>query len=148
MRDWWTKWYWGSFPPSTSVSYANSHTTNYSTVTIIYYLGLKQYPSSGRSIKWTQSQFTPRNPKKFSTELSPSCEIDSRSATQEFPIILRHLKVHCFTNKSLSLCQTISSYSKILLHERGTRKLRTNKTWDFPKPTILSMGDALYEMLF
>jgi hypothetical protein len=37
---WWTKWRWGRFSPSTSVSPANLHSTNFSTVPIIYHLGL------------------------------------------------------------------------------------------------------------
>jgi hypothetical protein len=36
---WWTKWHWGRFSPSTSVSPANSHSTDCSTL-IIYNLGL------------------------------------------------------------------------------------------------------------
>jgi hypothetical protein len=39
---WWTTWHWGRFSPSTSVSSANLHSTNYSTITIIYHLGLVQ----------------------------------------------------------------------------------------------------------
>jgi hypothetical protein len=35
-------WHWGSFSPSTSVSPANSHSTDYSTVISIYHLGLVQ----------------------------------------------------------------------------------------------------------
>jgi hypothetical protein len=37
----WTKWDWGRFSPSTSVSPATSHFTDYSTL-IIYHLGLVQ----------------------------------------------------------------------------------------------------------
>jgi hypothetical protein len=37
-----TKWHWGRFSPSTSVSPANLHSTSCSTVIIIYYLGLVQ----------------------------------------------------------------------------------------------------------
>jgi hypothetical protein len=37
---WWTKWRWGRFSPSTSVSPANLHSTNCSTITLIYHLGL------------------------------------------------------------------------------------------------------------
>jgi hypothetical protein len=37
---WWTKWYWGRFPPSTSVSLANSHSTDCSTLIIIHHSGL------------------------------------------------------------------------------------------------------------
>jgi hypothetical protein len=37
-----TKWHWGRFSPSTSVSPANLCSTNFSTVTITYYLGLIQ----------------------------------------------------------------------------------------------------------
>jgi hypothetical protein len=39
---WWTKWRWGRFSPSTSVSPANLHSTNCSTVTLTYHLGLVQ----------------------------------------------------------------------------------------------------------
>jgi hypothetical protein len=38
---WWTKWHWGRFSPSTSVSSANSHSTDCSTL-IIYHPGLVQ----------------------------------------------------------------------------------------------------------
>jgi hypothetical protein len=38
----WTKWHWGRFSPSTSVSAANLHSTDCSTITIIYHLGLVQ----------------------------------------------------------------------------------------------------------
>jgi hypothetical protein len=38
---WWKKWYWGRFSPSTSVSPANSHSTNCSII-IIYDPGLVQ----------------------------------------------------------------------------------------------------------
>jgi hypothetical protein len=38
----WTKWRWGRFSPSTSVSPANLHSTNFSTITIIYHPGLVQ----------------------------------------------------------------------------------------------------------
>jgi hypothetical protein len=39
---WWAKWRWGRFSPSTSVFPANFHSTNFSTITIIYHLGLEQ----------------------------------------------------------------------------------------------------------
>jgi hypothetical protein len=39
---WWTKWRWGRFSPSTSVSPANVYSTNCSTITLIYHLGLVQ----------------------------------------------------------------------------------------------------------
>jgi hypothetical protein len=42
MDLWWTKWRWGRFSPSISVSPANFHSTNCSTITIIYHLGLVQ----------------------------------------------------------------------------------------------------------
>jgi hypothetical protein len=41
---WWTKWRWGRFSPSTSVSPANFHSTNCSTFTLIYHLGLYNRP--------------------------------------------------------------------------------------------------------
>jgi hypothetical protein len=57
---WWTKWHWGRFPPSTTVSLPNSHSSGYSTliiiiiiiITIIYHPGLvqqaKEWPTSRR----------------------------------------------------------------------------------------------------
>jgi hypothetical protein len=39
---WWTKWRWGRFSPSSSVSLANLHSTNFSTITITYHMGLVQ----------------------------------------------------------------------------------------------------------
>jgi hypothetical protein len=39
---WWTKWRWGRFSPSTSVSPANLHSTNCYTITLTYHLGLVQ----------------------------------------------------------------------------------------------------------
>jgi hypothetical protein len=39
---WWTKWHWGRFSLCTSVSPANSHSTDYCTL-IIYHPGLVQY---------------------------------------------------------------------------------------------------------
>jgi hypothetical protein len=38
---WWTKWHWGRFSPSTSVSPVNFHSTDYSTL-IIYHPALVQ----------------------------------------------------------------------------------------------------------
>jgi hypothetical protein len=40
---WWTEWRWGRFSPTTSISPANSHSTDCSIVIIIYHLGLVQY---------------------------------------------------------------------------------------------------------
>jgi hypothetical protein len=43
MWDLWrTKWRWGKFSPSTSVSTANLYSTNFSTITITYHPGLLQ----------------------------------------------------------------------------------------------------------
>jgi hypothetical protein len=46
---WWTKWRWGRFSPSTSVSPANLYSTNFSTINIAYHLGLDNRPVIGRS---------------------------------------------------------------------------------------------------
>jgi hypothetical protein len=43
MRDlWWTKWHWGKFSSSTSVSPANSYSTDYSIFIIVNHPGLVQ----------------------------------------------------------------------------------------------------------
>jgi hypothetical protein len=41
---WWRKWRWGRFSPSTSASPANLHSTNCSTITLFYHLGLYNRP--------------------------------------------------------------------------------------------------------
>jgi hypothetical protein len=42
MWDLWTKWRWGRFSSSILVSPANLLSTNFSTITITYHLGLVQ----------------------------------------------------------------------------------------------------------
>jgi hypothetical protein len=56
---WRTKRHWGMFSPSTSVSLANSHSTDCST--FIFIRGWYNRPVSGRRIKWVQSHPTRRN---------------------------------------------------------------------------------------
>jgi hypothetical protein len=51
-----TKWRWGRFSPSTSVSPANLHSRNFSTITVTYHPGLVQYASSGRSTQSPTAQ--------------------------------------------------------------------------------------------
>jgi hypothetical protein len=51
----------GQVSPSISVSIADLHSTNCSTITIIYHLGLVKLASSGRSTNWTQSHPTKNN---------------------------------------------------------------------------------------
>jgi hypothetical protein len=48
---WWTKRHWGRFSPSTPVSPANHHSTNFS---IIITRGWHNTPIGGRSAEWTQ----------------------------------------------------------------------------------------------
>jgi hypothetical protein len=48
------KWRWGRFSPSTSVSLANLHSTNFFTIT--YYQGLIQEASSGRGTQSPTAQ--------------------------------------------------------------------------------------------
>jgi hypothetical protein len=54
---WWTKRHWGRFSPSTSVSPANHHSTNFS-ITIIT-RDWHNRPIGGRSAEWTQLDSTP-----------------------------------------------------------------------------------------
>jgi hypothetical protein len=62
---WWTKRHWGRFSPSTSVSPANHHSTNFSIIIITR--GWHNMPINGRSAEWTQLDSTPNytNEKKF-----------------------------------------------------------------------------------
>jgi hypothetical protein len=48
----WTKWHWGRFSPSTSVSPANLHSTKFSIIKITR--GRYNRPFSGRRAEWTQ----------------------------------------------------------------------------------------------
>jgi hypothetical protein len=54
---WWTKWRWGRFSPSTSVSPANLHSTKFSIIIIIR--GRYNRPFSGRRAEWTQLGLRP-----------------------------------------------------------------------------------------
>jgi hypothetical protein len=54
---WWTKWHWGNFSLSTSVSHANHHSTNFSIMIISR--GWHNRPIGGRSAEWTQLDSTP-----------------------------------------------------------------------------------------
>jgi hypothetical protein len=76
----WTKWYWGSFSPSTSVYPVNLLSTNCSTITIIHHLGLVQEANSGRSTKWTQSHHT-KNIKNVS--VSYGCSVVTLTRTKQ-----------------------------------------------------------------
>jgi hypothetical protein len=58
---WWTKWHWGKFSPSTSVSTAN-YSTNFSIIIITW--GWHNRPIGGCSAKWTQLDSTPTIPIK------------------------------------------------------------------------------------
>jgi hypothetical protein len=76
---WWTKWRWDRFSPSTSVSLANLHSTNFSTITITYHPGLVQSASSGRR---TQSP-TPRIKKNWERSQGPKgCRAIERERKQ------------------------------------------------------------------
>jgi hypothetical protein len=86
MCDLWrTKWHWGRFSPSTSVSLANFHSTKCTTITFIYNLGLVQQANKGHSAEWTQSHPTKNNKKyhavhtflnsQFETAISQAYEL-------------------------------------------------------------------------
>jgi hypothetical protein len=49
---WWTKWRWGRFSPSASVSPANLHSTKFSILTLAW--GRYNRPISGRRSEWIQ----------------------------------------------------------------------------------------------
>jgi hypothetical protein len=54
---WWTKWHWGSFSSSTSVSPANHHSSKLSVLIITR--GRYSRPIDGRCAEWTQLDSTP-----------------------------------------------------------------------------------------
>jgi hypothetical protein len=54
---WSTKWPWGMFSPSTSVSLANHHSTNFSIIIITRFWHNRHI--GGRSAEWTQLDSTP-----------------------------------------------------------------------------------------
>jgi hypothetical protein len=60
---WWTKWHWGRFSPSTSVSTANSHSTDYS-ILIIYHPGLLQYAKYWPTYQVDLVSLHPKKPKR------------------------------------------------------------------------------------
>jgi hypothetical protein len=64
---WWTKWCWGRFSPSTSVSPANLHSTKFSIIIITR--GRYNRPLNGRRAEWTQLGLHP-----------PLCELKKKEA--------------------------------------------------------------------
>jgi hypothetical protein len=66
---WWTKWRWGRFSPSTSVSPANLHSTNCSTITLIYHLGLYDRPE----VAAVPGDVSPTPQKKTTKETVKNC---------------------------------------------------------------------------
>jgi hypothetical protein len=58
---WWDNRHWGRFFPSTSVSLANHHSTNFSVIIITQ--GWHNRPIGGRSAEWTN--WTPRPPPQY-----------------------------------------------------------------------------------
>jgi hypothetical protein len=62
---WWTKWHWGRFSPSTSVSPANPHSTDCSIIIIIYHPG----PVADLPSELTVSPHPEKLKKKKSTTL-------------------------------------------------------------------------------
>jgi hypothetical protein len=81
---WWTKWHWGRFSPSTSVSPANLHSTNFSTITLIYHLGLYNRPEVA-AVPGDVSP-TPLNKKKGKT--GPNCKEEKYKKGTEFGLRL------------------------------------------------------------
>jgi hypothetical protein len=82
MRDlWWTKCHWGRFSPSTSVSPANSHSTDYSTLIIIW--GWYNRPNIDRRTKWTQAHPTPRK-KEQTLVLHKAVSVSFQAITSMF----------------------------------------------------------------
>jgi hypothetical protein len=61
---WWTKWHWGRFSSSTSVSPSNSHSTDCSTFIIIYHPGLVQYTNKWRTYQVDSASPRPKKQKK------------------------------------------------------------------------------------
>jgi hypothetical protein len=70
---WWTKWRWGRFSPSTSVSPANLYSPNFSTITITYHQGLVQSASSGRS---TQSPTVQIKKTNYYRQITSACYLE------------------------------------------------------------------------
>jgi hypothetical protein len=54
---WWTKWHWGRFSPSTSVSPANHHSTKFSILIITR--GRYNRLTGGRRAEWIQLDSNP-----------------------------------------------------------------------------------------
>jgi hypothetical protein len=82
---WWTKWRWGRFSQSTSVSPANLHSTIFSI--IIFTRGRYNRPFSGRRAEWTQLGLHPPlcefKKKKFTCPLWSPYHLTRRHVTSE-----------------------------------------------------------------
>jgi hypothetical protein len=115
---WWTKWRWGRFSPSTSVSPANLHSTNFCTITITYQRGWYNRPVSGRSTQSPTAQI-----KYIYIYL-----IKSRFRNNKFlhSVLLSSFLLKCLCNRS---CTGRRKASHALLKLSHERNIRNNFEW-------------------
>jgi hypothetical protein len=117
MWDLWRgNWHWGRFSPSTSVSPANLHPTDCSTIIIIW--GWYNRPNSGRCTKWTPHPMR----KKKSTDFRVVMMCSSEGA--------RHFegkyRLHLQANFRLLLLVSCSDYSStVMMGVIGSSKTTT-----------------------
>jgi hypothetical protein len=70
------------FSPSTSFSPANLHSSNFSTITITYHLGLVQYASSGRSTQNPTTQIKKKMHRSHKEDCSCTVSFNTDMTTE------------------------------------------------------------------
>jgi hypothetical protein len=138
---WWTKSHYGRFPPSTSGSPANSHSTTFSI--LICHPGLYNRPINGRHTKWTQSHLTLT--KLNSVALARKRTIPLVGEVSPHPTKLKRK----FWDFSHDLPNIVSFYKQkfyvtwplviFLIYKWGQKKLRT-AALDTKWPIFLKFG--------
>jgi hypothetical protein len=85
---WWTKWRWGRLSPSTSVSSANLHSTNFSTITITITQGWYNMPVVAAVPKVPPHKLKKKQTKKSAVRSSQSWAQIVKTLRQKIVMLL------------------------------------------------------------
>jgi hypothetical protein len=144
---WWTKLHWGRFSPSTSVSFASSHSNNCSTSSSFNIRRWYNRPINGRHTKWTQSHPTPRNLKKTSHEivslswLSSVCYCVQKTPHAGLDRVFTELTVRGALGQVV-LCGTSTKFSSLHTIIRARNSISTGKCHIIIIIIVTCMGDS------
>jgi hypothetical protein len=144
---WWAKWHWDRFSPGTSVSPANSHSTDCSPHSSSTTRGWYNRPNSGRRTKWDQSYPTSRRKKNNNNnnETKPG----TGASTNLHRILTFDTCIKFITWLFTELCLFVSLYTSSVACDTVYRFYITDKVNGTEKSLqiLLCYSDILLETL-